>query len=85
MPEPTLAFKCLGHTKRDDGTIERYTIEVINTRNDQVEALQVEPRHLASAQSMKRLLLNRCMFYTVKQKQHAQMLMEMLEPSLETS
>ncbi|MNJ57777.1 hypothetical protein D3C77_533800 [compost metagenome] len=83
MAEPTLTFKCLGHTKRDDGTIERYTIEVTNTRSDQVEVLQVEPGHLASAQSMKRLLLNRCMFYTAKQKQHAQMLVEMFDRQCE--
>lgn len=79
MSEKTITFKCLGHTKRDDGTIERYSIEVTNTRNDQVEVLQVEPGHLTSAQSMKRLLLNRCMFYTTKQKEHEKMLLEMFD------
>lgn len=72
MTEPTLTFKCLGHTKLDDGTIESYIIEATCTRKGQVEVLEVEPDHLLSAQSMKRLLLNRCMLYSTTQKKHAE-------------
>lgn len=79
MSELTHSFKCLGVTKRDDDTIERYTIEVKNPRNDRVEMLEVAPNHLASARSMKRLLLGRCMLYTSTQKKHAQMILEMFD------
>ena len=71
MTEPTLTFKYLGRTEHVDETIASYTIEVTSSRNGRVEVLEVQPDHLASAQSMKRVLLNRCMFYSVTQKNHA--------------
>lgn len=76
MSEPTISFKYLNHTKRDDGSIERYALEVVDIRNGKIEQISVEPGHLASAQSMKRILLGRCMLYSVTQKKHAQMLLE---------
>lgn len=79
MTESTFIFKCLGHTERNDGMIASYTIEVTSLRNSRVEVLKVEPDHLASARSIKQLLLKRGMFYTTKQKQHAQMLMCMFD------
>ncbi|UBM23287.1 hypothetical protein K8374_12825 [Pseudomonas sp. p1(2021b)] len=79
MPEPTLTFKCLSHTKREDGGVESYTIEVTSSRNDQVEVLVVEPRHLLSAKSMKTLLLNRCMFYSTTQKKHTETIAAMFD------
>ncbi|UBM27262.1 hypothetical protein K8374_10040 [Pseudomonas sp. p1(2021b)] len=72
MPEPTLSFKCLGHTERVDGTIANYSIEVTSSSNGRVEVLEVEPNHLISARSMKRFLLNRCMFYSTTQKKHTE-------------
>ncbi|WP_336333201.1 hypothetical protein [Pseudomonas putida] len=72
MTEPTFTFKCLGHTKRDDGTITSYTIKVTSSRNDHVEVLDVEPRHLISAKAMKTRLLHRCMFYSTTQKKHTE-------------
>jgi len=83
VPEPTLTFKCLGHVERDDNSIECYKIEVTDSRNGRLEMLQVAPRHLVSARSMKRILLERCMFYSAKQKQHTQNLMEMFDPTPE--
>jgi hypothetical protein len=79
VSESILTFKYLSHTQRDDGTIASYTIEVTNTHSDKVEVFQIEPRHLASAQSMKRLLLHRCMLYTVRQKKHEEMMVEMFD------
>ena len=46
MSEPTLTFKLLGHTKRDDGLIARYHLEVTDTRSDRTVTVSVEPRHL---------------------------------------
>jgi hypothetical protein len=74
-----LTFKCLGHTERADDTITSYTIEVTNSRNGRVEVLEVAPDHLASARSMKRLLLNRCMFYSATQKNHAETIAAMFD------
>lgn len=79
MSEPTLTFKCLGHTKRNDGTIARYIIEATDLRNDQIEVFEVEPRHLPSAQAMKTLLVNRCMFYSTTQKKHTEVIAAMFD------
>lgn len=79
MSEPTLTFKCLGHTKRDDGLIGRYHLEVTDSRSGKAATISVEPRHLASARSMKRILLERCMFYRATREQHSQMLLVMFD------
>ena len=80
MPEPTLTFKCLGHTKRDDGLIGRYHLEVTDNRSDRTVTVSVEPRHLASARSMKTILLDRCMFYRATRASHDNMLLDILDP-----
>ena len=84
MPGPTLTFKLLGHTKRDDGLIGRYHLEVTDPRSDRTVTVSVEPRHLASARSMKRVLLDRCMFYRATRASHDQMLLEITDPRPET-
>ena len=84
MSEPTLTFKLLGHTKRDDGLIGRYHLEVTDPRSDRTVTVSVEPRHLASARSMKRILLDRCMFYRATRASHDQMLLEITDPLPET-
>jgi hypothetical protein len=76
--QETYRFKYLGHTKREDGTIERYAIAVTALHNGRTEEISVEPTHLVSARSMKRILLERSMFYSVAQKEHLQMLYEIL-------
>jgi hypothetical protein len=83
MSETNLTFKCLGHTKRDDGLIGRYNLEVTDTRSGKTATISVEPRHLASARSMKRILLDRCMFYRATRVEHDQMLLEILDPEFE--
>ena len=80
MSEPTLTFKCLGHTKRDDGLIGRYHLEVTDNRSDRTVTVSVEPRHLASARSMKTILLDRCMFYRATRASHDNMLLDILDP-----
>lgn len=80
MSEPPLTFKCLGHTKREDGLVVRYQLEVTDSRSGKTATLSVEPRHLASARSMKRILLDRCMLYRATRAEHDQMLLEMLDP-----
>lgn len=81
MSDPTITFKCIGHTKRNDGLIGRYHLEVTDTRSERTETFSVEPRHLASARSMKRILLDRCMFYSVNRETHDQMLLKILDPT----
>lgn len=82
MPGPTLTFKCLGHTKRGD-LIESYQLEVTDSRSGKTATISVEPRHLASARSMKTILLDRCMFYKSSGTEHDQMLLELLDPLAE--
>ncbi len=77
MSESTLILKCLGQTQRDDGLIGLYSLEATDTRSGRTAAISLEPRHLASARSMKTILLDRCMVYSVTQKAHDQMLLEM--------
>lgn len=78
MPEPTLTFKCLGHTKSGD-LIESYQLEVTDTRDGMTVEISVPTRHLISAHSMKSILLDRKMFYSVTQRKHARMLSEMFD------
>ena len=84
MSEPTHTFKLLGHTKRDDGLIGRYHLEVTDTRSDRTVTISVEPRHLASARSMKKILLDRCLFYRATRASHDQVLLEITDPQQET-
>lgn len=79
-----LSFNYLGHTKRDDGLIGRYHLKVTDTRSGKTATISVEPRHLASARSMKRILLDRCMFYRATRAEHDQMLLKILDPKFET-
>lgn len=83
MTDTSLTFKCLGNTKRDDGLIGRYHLEVTDTRSSKTVTISVEPRHLASARSMKRILLDRCMFYRATRASHDQMLLEIFDPQAE--
>ncbi len=81
LPEAVLTFRCLSHTERNDGLIGRYNIEVTDTRSGKIATISVEPRHLASARSMKRILLDRCMFYRATRAEHDQMLLKILDPN----
>lgn len=81
MPEPTLTFKCLGHTKRGD-LIESYQLEVTDTRDGTTVEISVPTRQLISAHSMKSILLGRKIFYSVTQRKHAKMLSEMFDQQL---
>jgi hypothetical protein len=83
LPESTLTFKCLSHTKRDDGLIGRYNLEVTDSRNEKVVTISIEPKHLASARSMKRILLDRCMFYRATRASHGEMLLELFDQNPE--
>ncbi|WP_076567302.1 hypothetical protein [Pseudomonas sp. B10] len=74
-----LTFKCLSHNNRDDGSVARYDVEVTDTQSGKIATISVEPRHLASARSMKTILLDRCMLYSASQKKHDQILLEMFE------
>jgi len=76
-PASSVTFKYLNHAKRDDGSVTHYNVEVTDERSEKVATISIEPRHLSSARSMKTILLARCMVYSVTQKAHDQMLLEM--------
>lgn len=79
LPEAALTFKCLSHNKREDGLIGRYNLQVTDTRSGKIATISVEPKHLASARSMKRILLDRCMLYSATRAEHDQMLLKMFD------
>lgn len=76
---PTFTFKLLGHTKADDGLVKHYHLEITDFRSERTMTISVEPKHLASARSMKRILLERCMFYRATRAQHDMMLLDILD------
>lgn len=80
MTDPTLTFKCLEVTKRDDGLIRRYHLEVTEIRSGRTLTISVQPRHLASFRSMKKILLERCMVYSATRETHDEMLLELRHP-----
>jgi hypothetical protein len=65
---------------REDGLIGRYHLKVTDIRSGSTATISVEPRHLASARSMKRILLARCMFYRATRASHDNMLLDILDP-----
>lgn len=77
MRENNFNFRSIGHIKGDNCLIEHYHVEVIDIGSGRTATISIEPRHLASARSMKTILLDRCMVYSVTQKAHDQMLLEM--------
>ncbi|WP_312151813.1 hypothetical protein [Pseudomonas sp.] len=79
MSEPTLTFKCLGHTKRDDGKVESYIIEVTDTWSQRIEVITIGTRELASARNMAQTLRGRNMFYRARQQEHDQTIRGMFE------
>ncbi|RQO62216.1 hypothetical protein DBR46_00565 [Pseudomonas sp. KBW05] len=83
MSEPNLTLKCLGRTKRGDVLVGRYHLEVTDIRSGKTATISVEPRHSASARSMKRILLERCIFYRATRAEHDQVLLEILDPLTE--
>lgn len=82
-PGHSFNFKLLGHTKRNDDLIAHYHLEVTDNLSGKIVTISVEPRHLASARSMKRILLDRCMPYRATRAEHDQMLLKILNPPLE--
>lgn len=80
MTAPILTFKCLEVTKRDDGLIRRYHLEVTDTQSGRTVTISVEPKHLASFRIMKKILLERCMIYSATRESHDEMLLELRFP-----
>ncbi len=78
MLDPNLTFKCLGYTKRGD-LIDSYQLEVTDTRDGTTVEISVPTRHLISARSMERILLNRKMLYSITQRKHAKILSDMFD------
>lgn len=79
MSEATHKFKWIDTTTSNDGLTKMYHLEVTDARSDRTITILVEPRHLVSAHSMKRILLDRCMLYVATKAAHDQMLLEVLE------
>jgi hypothetical protein len=72
-------FKHIGHKKSETGLIGCYHLEVTDTRSGKIATISVEPKHLASARSMKRILLDRCILYSATRAEHNQMLLKMFD------
>lgn len=79
MTETTLGFECVGCTKTERGEVDRYILKVINFSDGRAEQFSVEAKHLASARSMKRILLGRKLLYFTTQRKHEEMLEGLFE------
>ncbi|MDE4538047.1 hypothetical protein GIB19_12545 [Pseudomonas sp. ITEM 17296] len=78
MPEPTLTFKCLDVTRRNDGLIQKYHLEVTDDQNGHIEEISVDPRVFASAKRMKKILLEKGMLYVATREEHDHVLLQVV-------
>lgn len=62
------------------GLIRHYHLEVTDAQSGRTVTISVEPRHLASFRSMKKILLERCMVYPATRELHDEMLLELRQP-----
>lgn len=74
MAEHKYSFQCRKCIKKDDGTIGYYVLEVTDLLDGMIEEISVEPQHLISARSMKKILLERRILYFTTQSKHDKML-----------
>lgn len=77
MTKANLIFRCNSYKSSKDGGVNKYMLEIINNKTKAVEEILVTPKELASPVSMKKLLMNKKLFYSPSRKEHAEMLKEL--------
>lgn len=67
--------------RKENGEIEAYEIQVTDESIEETITLQVKPGHLISNISMKRILLDRKIFYSASKNEHTETIQRMFENS----
>ena len=81
IKELKIHFLHKGSKRKENGEIEVYEIEITGESIEKAITLQVKPGHLISNISMKRILLDRKIFYSASKNEHTQTIQRMFENS----
>lgn len=77
MAEENYSFRCCTYKPNADGTVRHYVLEIVDRESGETEELLITPRELVSPISMKRILIERKIFYSATRKKHDEMLKEL--------
>ena len=81
IKEQKIHFLHKSSMRKKNGEIEAYEIEVTDESIEEAITLQVKPDHLTSNISMKRILLDRKIFYSASKNEHTETIQRMFENS----
>ncbi|WP_275544556.1 MULTISPECIES: hypothetical protein [unclassified Pseudomonas] len=81
IKEQKIHFLHKSTMRKENGEIEAYEIEVTGEPIEEAITLQVKPGHLTSNISMKRILLDRKIFYSASKNEHTKTIKRMFENS----
>ncbi|MBF6616497.1 MAG: hypothetical protein ITG07_07210 [Candidimonas sp.] len=81
IKEQKIHFLHKSSMRKKNGKIEAYEIEVTDESIEEAITLQVKPGHLISNISMKRILLDRKIFYSASKNEHTETIQRMFENS----
>ncbi len=74
MNDDNHQFRCEHFVPNSDGSVRHYVLEVIDTESGESLDIFVTPRELASHALMKRVLLNKRVFYSSTKIKHDELL-----------
>lgn len=74
MNDESYHFRCERFVPNSDGSVRHYVLEVIDVECGESQSVFVTPRELASHISMKRILLNKNVFYPSTKIKHDELL-----------
>jgi hypothetical protein len=81
IKEQKIHFLHKSPMRKENGEIEAYEIQVTDESIEETITLQVKPGHLISNTSMKRILLDRKIFYSASKNEHTETIQRMFENS----
>lgn len=76
-----IQFTHKGTIRKENGEIAAYEIEVHDICSGENDLLQVKPCHLISHTSMKRILMERKIFYSSSKQEHTESIEAMFDTS----
>jgi len=66
-------FRCEQYCAKENGDVLHYFLQVVYSENE-IITIPVQPKEIVSHSSMKRVLLERNIFYSTTKKQHEKVL-----------
>ena len=70
------SLRCKQYCPTENGEVLHYLIEVVYSEND-IVTIPVKPNEISSHISMKKIFLNRNIFYSKSKKQHEKLISDM--------